>query len=182
MTGSAPTRRRLATLVAAALLTTSCGDVSEQVLPSCDDPSRLAILAQSVPEAAYVPCVATLPPGWSFAGLHVTDDGARIDLESDRSERPVRIRLRDRCGVAGATPIAPRDEGVRTLHAVTSITPRVAGRLLDVFPGGCIVTEYDFDRGAHVPLFAELQQAVGLRSRLEVRQEVEDRFDIRLDG
>jgi hypothetical protein len=42
--------------------------------------------------------------------------------------------------------------------------------------------EHDFERGAHVPLFAELQQAAGLRSRLEVRQDVEDRFDIRLDG
>jgi hypothetical protein len=167
-------------LVLAAALT-SCADPTEVARPDCDDAGRLAVIAQSVPEAAYVPCVATLPAGWSFAGLDVTDAGTTIHLESDRSDRGVRIQLRDGCDTDAATPIAPRDQGVRTHHLVESVDPRFSGRFLDAFPGGCVVSSYDFERGRHVPLVAELQEAVGLRSRLELRQELRSRFGITLD-
>ena len=163
------------------LLTGSCADVEARVLPGCEDVERLAIIAQSVPDASYVPCLATLPAGWTFEGLAVSDTGTEIHLESDRSDRGVRIELRDRCDASAATPIAPRDEGVRTYQAVDSIDPRVAGRVLDVFPGGCVVTTYDFERGRHVPLVAELGQVVGLRSRIELRQEVQQRLGVTLD-
>ncbi|HSJ44833.1 MAG TPA: hypothetical protein VK923_09150 [Euzebyales bacterium] len=36
----------------------------------------------SVPDAAYVPCIADLPAGWSFTRLDVSDEGTTIDLES----------------------------------------------------------------------------------------------------
>lgn len=176
---SAP--RRLATTAVALLLLGSCA-ASEEVAPRCDATRRLAILAQSVPGASYVPCLDVLPAGWTFEGLDVGDDGATIHLESDRAEEPVAIELRRRCDATGATPIPPRDAGVRTYHAVRSLDPRVTGTFTDVFPGGCVQSTYDFDRGAHISLVAELQQVLRLRSRIELRQELRDQVGISLDG
>lgn len=62
-----------------------------------------------------------------------------------------------------------------------SIDPRYAGQLLDVFPGGCVTVDYDFERGRHVALVTELQSAVGLFTRLELRQALAADLDVRLD-
>ena len=177
-----PGRGVLALGVLAGSVLPSCAPGAELAMPRCDDAGqRLAVIAQSVPESSYVPCVEGLPAGWTFEGLDVDDQGTTIHLESDRSDRPVRIELRDDCDASEATPIAPRDEGVRSHHLVRTIDPRFAGAFLDVFPGGCVVTTYDFPRGRHVPLVAELQEALGLRTRIELRQELRDRFGITLD-
>jgi len=158
-----------------------CTSAPGQAMPGCEPGPRLGILAQSVPDAAYVPCIAELPTGWTFEGLDVDDTGATISLVSDRADRGVEIDLVASCDVALATPIAPSDEGVRTYHLVESIDPRFAGRLLDVFPGGCVVSSYDFERGPHVALVTELQEAVSLFSRRELRQDLEADLGISLD-
>lgn len=150
-------------------------------MPRCEAGTRTAIVAQSVPGAAYVPCIAELPAGWSFEGLDAHDGGATITLESDRSDRDVHVELLASCDVSEATPIAPRDEGVRTYNLVESIDPRYAGRLVDVFPGGCVVSSYDFERGPHVALVTEMQQAVQLFSRRELRLGLEEDLGLTLD-
>lgn len=158
-----------------------CALATGAAMPRCEAGTRLAILAQSVPDAAYVPCVEDLPPGWTFEGLRVDDGGATISLESDRADREVEVELAPTCDTSDATPIAPSGEGVRTYHQVDSIDPRFAGRFLDVFPGGCVVTSYDFERGRHVELITQLQAVVGLFARLELRQAISAELDVRLD-
>ena len=171
----------LAAVAVGAAALTGCASTAERVMPRCEADSRLAILAQSVPTAAYVPCIADLPAGWSFEGLDVGDGGATITLASDRADREVHVELVPSCDVAEATPIPPSDEGVRTYHLVESIDPRYAGRLFDVFPGGCVISTYDFERGPHVALVPELQQAVSLFSRRELRQGIDADLGVRLD-
>lgn len=170
-----------AVLCVLAPILASCAPDGSTRMPGCGSPRRLAVVAQAVPEAAYVPCVTALPTGWSFEDLDVDDDGATITLESDRADRAVDVTFTGSCEVGEATPVAPSDEGVRTSQLVTSIRPRYAGRLIDVFPGGCVVTDYDFERGPHVALVTELQEAVGLRSRRELRQALRDELDVELD-
>jgi len=171
----------VATALMASLVLGSCAPGTAQTMPRCEPDSRLAILAQSVPDAAYVPCIDDLAPGWTFEGLAVDDDGATIALESDRADKGIEVELAASCDVGAATPITPRDEGVRTHHLVESIDPRYAGRFLDVFPGGCVITTYDFERGAHVALVAELRAAVRLFTRIELRQAIGRDLDVRLD-
>jgi hypothetical protein len=165
------------------LLTGACTAVVVPIgpPPRCEPTPRLAIIAQSVETAAYLPCIAELPPGWSFTRLEVSDAGTTISLASDRADRAVEVELVSSCNVRGATPIDPSDEGVRTYTLVETIDPRFSGKVLDVFPGGCVVTTYSFKRGPHVALFAELTDAVGLFSRRELRQGLEDELGIRLD-
>lgn len=171
----------VATLAGIAVLLAAGCAVDAGSTPHCDAETRLAIVAQSVPDAAYVPCIDELPTGWSFAGMDVDHRGTTLSLESDRADRPSDISLQPSCDVTGATPIAPSDAGTRTYQLITSIDPRYAGRFLDVFAGGCIVTTYDFERGPHVALVSELQRAVDLRSRLELRQALLNELDVTLD-
>jgi hypothetical protein len=173
--------RLAAAVVVVVVVVGGCGTTDASSMPDCEPGPRVAILAQSVPGAAYVPCVAELPPGWSFGSLEVDDHGAILSLRSDRADRAVHLELTASCDVTDATPIAPSDEGVRTYHLVESINPRYTGRLLDVFPGGCVIASYDFERGPHVALITELQQAVALLSRRELRQGLDADYGITLD-
>jgi hypothetical protein len=150
-------------------------------MPECEAGSRLAIIAQSVADAAYVPCITALPAGWSFDRLDVNQRGTTISLRSDRADQRVEVDLAARCDTAGATPIAPSEAGTRTYQLIESIEPRYAGRFLDVFPGGCVAVSYDFEFGAHVALITEIQQIVGLYSRHELRQHLAADLDIQLD-
>ena len=159
---------------------TGCAEDSE-MMPGCDADSRLAIIAQSVPEAAYVPCIAELPAGWSYEGVETDNDGTTITLESDRADRRVDITLTGSCDIGSATPIAPSDEGTRSYQLIESIDPRYAGSFIDVFPGGCVTSTYDFERGPHVALVTELQRAVGVYSRRQLRQELRVDLGVSLD-
>jgi hypothetical protein len=157
-----------------------CADAGS-AMPRCSSDRRLAIVAQSVPGAVYLPCVSDLPPGWRVTHFEVDDDGTRFELRSDRSDQPVEVSLTEECSLGRATPITPRADGVRSYLRVESISPRYAGRFRDVFSGGCITTEFDFARGAHVVLVDELRQLVGLTSRRQVSQELEHDLGVRLD-
>ena len=71
------------TLGAPAALT-GCAS-SGDAMPRCTDPLRLAIVAQSVPSASYLPCIRDLPPGWTTSNFAPAQDGTRFLLNSDRS-------------------------------------------------------------------------------------------------
>ena len=152
-----------------------------QAAPDCEPDTRLAIVAQSVPGAAYVPCIAELPPGWSFVELDVRDDGTTMVLKSDRADREVEVRLVRTCDVSEATPVTPRDEGSRTYQLIRSISPRYAASLVDVFPGGCVLVSYDFERGPHVASITELQRTVALYPRRDLRQQLRSTLGVTLD-
>ena len=166
--------------LAAATALTGCAEDLD-TMPGCAADSRLATIAQSVPGAAYVPCISELPTGWSFNGADIDQDGTTISLESDRADRPMEISLSATCDIGSATPIAPSDEGTRTYQLIETIDPRYSGSFIDVFPGGCIVSSYDFERGAHIALVTELQRTVDLYSRRQLSQELRAELGITLD-
>ncbi len=189
MTG--PSRRgrrtRLATLVvlvtAAGLVASMSGCASTApTAPSCRASSRLAIVAQSVSTAAYVPCLETLPAGWRVSAFHVAEGHTDFRLLSDRAGgRAVEVALRPRCDVTGATPTTPRADGVRTYLRLASVSPRYAGTMSDVFAGGCVTYRFDFVRGPHIALMEDITTAVGLYSRRQLRFELHRDLGVELD-
>src|SRR3954451_15065475 len=74
-----------ALVLAATLLTGGCSG-ARAAAPQCQDARRLAIVAQSVLTAAYVPCLTPLPPGWSATGFNVRTGTTRFSLLSDRAD------------------------------------------------------------------------------------------------
>lgn len=160
---------------------TGCASVVPTV-PECTAAVRLALVAQSVPGATYVPCLTELPTGWTVTRFEAERGRTTFSLLSDRAEgREVDVRLAGRCDVTGATPEPPRTTGGRTYLRLRSITPRYAGTLYDVFPGGCVSYRFDFARGPHIALMADLFEAVDLlprrQLRLDVRQELGQELD-----
>ena len=168
-------RARLAAGLAAVLLATAatltgCAAFSDTA-PGCSQPLRLAIVAQSLPSASYLPCIRRLPQGWSTSGFRAAPGGTSFVLSSDRSPgvAGVRVRLTAACRPGHASPSPPRAPGAVTYTRLTSITPRFAGSLYDVFPGGCVSYSFDFALGSQISLMEQFEQAVGLYPRQQLR-------------
>ena len=143
--------------------------------PSCSDHPRLAIVAQAVPSAAYVPCVSDVPEGWTVTGFRASRGEAAFRVRSDRAGgRDIAVTVRASCDSRTAVTSTPRADGVRTGIALQAIAPRYAGVLFDVFAGGCITYEFDLPRGPHISLMQELQAIVGLMPRRQLRLEIRE--------
>jgi hypothetical protein len=169
-----------AVLLAAAATLTGCATFSDTA-PGCDRPLRLAIVAQSLPPASYLPCIRTLPQGWSTSGFRAAPGGTGFLLNSDRSPgQPVRVRLIAACRTGNASPSPPRAPGVLTYTRLTSITPRFAGSLYDVFPGGCVSYSFDFTLGSQILLMEQFEQAVGLYPRQQLRLVLKHKLGVEL--
>jgi hypothetical protein len=177
---SAIARLAMAALVLAtsAVVTGGCATVRSPV-PSCGSFDRLALVAQSVPSASYVPCLTKLPAGWTASGFDASSGRTRFTLTSDRAPgSPVHVTLLPGCDLAGATPTTPRAPGARTYTALRSISPRYAGTLTDVFAGGCVTYEFDFERGPHIALMEEFEGAISLYPRQQLAVEVHRRLGV----
>jgi hypothetical protein len=158
-----------AVLLAVAAALTGCATFSDHA-PGCGQPLRLAIVAQSLPSASYLPCIRTLPEGWSTSGFRAAPGGTSFLLNSDRSPgQPVRVRLIAACQPGDASPSPPRAPGAVTYTRLTSITPRFAGSLYDVFPGGCVSYAFDFTLRSQIALMEQFEEAVGLYPRQQLR-------------
>lgn len=170
-----------AAMLAAGAMLTGCAGAGDAA-PGCGDPLRLAIVAQSVPSAAYVPCIQGLAPGWSTSGFDPSRDGTSFLLDSDRSpEQPVRVRLTVACPTGGASPSPSRGPGVFTYTRLYSVSPRFAGTLYDVFPGGCVSYRFDFADGSQIALMEQFEQAVGLYPRQQLRLVLKRQLGVELN-
>jgi hypothetical protein len=178
-------RRRWGALgVLVLVLVTGCGvggSADVATAPRCTSWERLGLIAQSVPSSAYVPCIAALPTGWRSTDLTVQNGSTQFDLVSDRAQgRAVRVQLRRRCTPRSPVPILPRTAGGRSYLVLRSIDPRYAGVMYDVFPGGCVSYGFDFQRGPHIALMSQLQNAVGFVTRAELSRQLRARLGVEL--
>jgi len=155
---------------------------SAATVPGCGDPLRLAIVAQSVPSASYLPCLRNLRPGWTAAGFDPSQAGTSFLLDSDRSPgRPVTVRLTTSCRISGASPSPARAPGVLTYTRLESIRPRFAGHLYDVFPGGCVTYTFDFSHGSQIALTEDFEAVVGLYPRQQLRLVLKRKLGVELN-
>lgn len=166
-------RGALAVVLAAGVLAACSAASVPGAAPRCDGAQRLALVAQAVPGAAYVPCVGELAEGWRDGGFVARPGHVRFTLQPGRAAgRTVTVTLDESCDRAAGSPLTPRAAGVRTSMRLRSISPRYAGTITDAFAGGCVTYDFDFERGPHIPLMEELQSTVGLVARQDLRLEV----------
>jgi hypothetical protein len=167
-------------LAALVPLASGCSLISQPV-PTCGSIQRLALVAQSVPTAAYIPCLNPLPPGWTASGFQASSGHSQFSLRSNLApSQPVLVRLEPACDVAGATATTPRGPGVSTYTTLRTISPRYSGSLIDVFPGGCVSYQFNFQRGPHIALIENFESAVALYPRQELAVELHRRLGITL--
>src|SRR5438105_2342496 len=93
-------------------------DVAVTSTPECGTGNAMVLMAQAVPSATALPCVATLPSGWTFGQALIRDGRAHFWLDSDRAGRQaVGVTLAPACDVAAAQQVPPDAAGTRRFEA-----------------------------------------------------------------
>jgi hypothetical protein len=71
--------------------------------------------------------------------------------------------------------------GVLTYTRLYSIRPRFAGRMYDVFPGGCVTYTFDVSHGSQIALMEQFKTAVGLYPRQQLRLVLKQELGVELN-
>jgi hypothetical protein len=186
-----PARRAAVTaLVAAALPTAGCSTGNPYVstgVPACatGDDARAAngvvLMAQAVPTATWVPCMESVPVGWTFAGLEAEAGSARFWLDSDRDgAHAIEVRVTADCDTRGATEIPSERYGLSRFERVTQVTPQYLGRRYYVFPGGCLTVVFALSGDNRGEALALATQSIGVVGREELAAQVHEASGRRL--
>ncbi len=183
-------RAAVTALVGVPLLAAGCGAGAAGTIgavPACatGDDARAAnavvLMAQAVPTATWVPCVESVPVGWTFAGLEAQTGSARFWLDSDRDgAHAIEVRLTAGCDTDGATEIPSERDGLRRFERVTQVTPQYLGRRHYVFPGGCVTVVFRLSGDNRGEPLALATQSLGVLGREELAAQVHEESGGRL--
>jgi hypothetical protein len=178
-------------LLAAACLA-GCGDEDSRAAiittPQCVEGDGGAghgviLMAQSVPTAAWVPCMRTATPsGWKFQHLDAQDGVSRFWLNSDRDgDRAIEVRLEESCDTSRTTEIASDHAYMHRLERVRQISPTYEGERHYVFRGGCISIVFRLHGHSPGEALALATQVVGVVSREDLQAQVHEDSGGRLE-
>jgi hypothetical protein len=181
--------RRLATWalgVLALISLAGCEVGTPPGTPKCDAPGdAMVLVAQSVPSATQLPCVAELPAGWRFEEQQVASRITTFWLGSDiAGTHAVQVELQPGCDIAGAVsvPSTAEDElGLERFDRPEQLRPLRLVRFYR-FEGGCIVYRYAFSSAAPSSLQFEADEALSFLPRADVVQSVAKDYGLRLCG
>jgi membrane-associated phospholipid phosphatase/tRNA A-37 threonylcarbamoyl transferase component Bud32 len=177
-------------LVTALALTNVYGIFTPVELPIDDEPSCgtgkvMIIMAQAVPTASAVPCLAALPAGWTVGGVRANRGDARFWLDSDQAGRhavEVTLRPQDQCDLAGATEVASDETGMRRYERPTKLPPGLRADRMYVTDGECVTYRFAFNGNTNGSAIVVLDGALAFQPRTDLVREVERRSGLALCG
>src|SRR6266487_2447383 len=147
----------------------------------CTHLEPLWLEAQSVPSATLVPCLRSLPVGWTLANVAVNDGRSVITLDNDRAGAAVMVvRLTAGCDLRGATQILSAQPGLVRYVLVERTVPQFSATHFDVFAGGCITTRLTVPAERRAELITESAQLLGFTTRQALQQALQQRSHGRL--
>jgi hypothetical protein len=156
-------------------------------MPGCTSPDgRVAdseiLVAQSVPSAQLLPCLRSLPVGWSFRRLEVQSGRTQVQIGSSDldGDHRVTVALEAGCDVAGAPELASDLPGARRYDRVAAADTGYLADRYYVFQGGCISYHFDLHGRAGADAGAAVAAGLGSISRSSVAAAVRDRSHGRL--
>ena len=178
---------RIAAVAVAVSTLASCntraGDATEANCP-IEDRELFILMAQSVPSATLIPCIESLPAGWSYGGSDVSNTAARFWLDSDRGGlHAVEVALAISCRITGAVDVtnSTSEGGVRVYLDEFDLHPFTANKYF-VFPGGCVTYRYRFGPEAEATLALEADEAVTFNPRTVLVAKVHEELGLTLCG
>jgi hypothetical protein len=134
---------------------------------ACTDLEPRWLLAQSVPSASQVPCLRSLPTGWSVAVVTVNNGRSVINLHHDRAgTKALVFELTATCDAQGRRV----DRQTTRYEAVTP----------DQFPGGCLTTTVSVPAANRAEVTRDLPAILGYTSRQTLQQALDERSGGRL--
>lgn len=157
-------RRTVFVLAMVAMAASACSADEAVHPPRCSGSSSGLLLAQSVPDAAYVPCFAQLPEGWEFGTTHIDQDGGLTKLETNRpGDTKAELHYLAECDVTELTG-AGSDHGIERWADRSGDGPTL---WVQTFDAGCVRLEIDGDVDAAVARDLSNSLQLYLRSSLE---------------
>ena len=103
----------------------------------------MILAAQAVPSAAFLPCIAALPSGWTAAGAEIASGQASFVLNSGQAGlQAVTITLTATCDTTGAQQIPSDQPGMRRFERPPSLVPGYSDVRYYTFPGGCATYQF----------------------------------------
>jgi tRNA A-37 threonylcarbamoyl transferase component Bud32 len=148
---------------------------------SCADLEPLLLEAQSVPSASMVPCVRTLPTGWSLARATVNDGRTVLTLNNDRAGPDAMVvRLTSGCDTRGATQVPSDRPETRRYVLVEGVSPQFLATRFDVFPGRCDATRFSAPAERRAELTTEATLLLDFTTRQALQQALDQRSNGRL--
>jgi tRNA A-37 threonylcarbamoyl transferase component Bud32/membrane-associated phospholipid phosphatase len=178
----------LAVLVLAALNTRFIFDHGDLVKTplhitklDCTQPEPLWLMAQSVPSASLVPCVRSLPAGWSVAGVAVNNGRSVLTLNHDRAgEGALVVRLTAGCDPGGAVERPSPTAGVQRYQRTESRADEFTATSYDQFPGGCVTSRLRVTGDPNGEFAAQAPEVVGFTTRSTLQEALSQRSGGRL--
>lgn len=173
---------RSSRVVLVAILSASivgCSGVGSRSALLCTktDDSVFVLVAQSVPSATQLPCIAEFPSGWSYGGSDISSGLARFWLDSDRGGfHAVEVSLRRSCDTTDAIEERPATDegGTRVYVRPDSLEPAFRAQRFLLFEGGCIDYAFRLAPGAASTLAIEAIDALSLLPRATIVREVSE--------
>ena len=153
--------------------------------PDCGTGPVTVLMAQSVPSATSVPCVAALPAGWEVGAVNVRQDLSRFWLNSDvGGTHAVEVRLVPPadCATAGATEVPSDQVGMHRLEDPEQLPPDLRSTRFYVFDGGCVTYRFAFDGEASASLMFDAETALSFQPRRELVEKVRADVGLTLCG
>jgi tRNA A-37 threonylcarbamoyl transferase component Bud32 len=147
----------------------------------CTDLEPLWLQAQAVPSASLVPCVRSLPVGWSLVNVAVNDGRSVITLHHDRTGgQAMEARLTAGCEVGGVAEQASAPPGVRRYQLVTRQGPVFQAVRFDVFEGGCVISRIRALPSSQAEVMGAVPDVLGYVTRERLSQALDRRSGGRL--
>ena len=150
----------------------------------CEEMEPMWLQAQAVPDAQLVPCVASLPVGWSFRLLTVNNGRSTITVDHDRAgSKAIDLRFSDSCDLTGATEVAGDVTGARRYERRPGDDTESIVTWYEVFPGGCATVRLSSNNAAPEVLeevTAQAGQVIGFVTRTDLDEALRERSDGRL--
>jgi tRNA A-37 threonylcarbamoyl transferase component Bud32 len=149
---------------------------------ACTDLEPLWLMAQSVPSASLVPCVRSLPVGWTVGRVTVNDGRSVLALNHDRAgDAALVVGLTAACDPGGAVEGPSPTAGVRhSQRTESSAGGRFSATWYDQFPGGCVTTRLRLTTDPNGEFAAQAPQVLGFTTRAALREALSRRSDGRL--
>ena len=150
----------------------------------CDEMEAMWLQAQAVQTAELVPCVASLPIGWSFRLLTVNNGRSTITVDHDRAgAKAIELRFAESCDTSGATEVAPDVPGARRYERRPVEDADSILTWYELFDGGCATVQLSSQNAASEVVEEVTRQAgqvIGFVTRTELAAVLDERSDGRL--
>jgi len=146
----------------------------------CSEWEPLWLEAQSVRSASLVPCVRSLPAGWTFGGANLRNGWSKFTLNDVVSSQQLVVRLTATCDTTGAAEQPSDQPGARRYERIEPSGSAPVITWHTVFPGGCVTAQFHSTSDTDAALTNEASTAVGFTTRLALQQALEERSNGRL--